>query len=93
MSLLKDGSFNRYAKVFSAGDINDLIKMVEELINEAFSDIEQGNFNINPKSINGNNKSCQFCPYMNICYRKNKDIKVIDEKKFKETVGDEDGLH
>jgi hypothetical protein len=30
---------------------------------------------------------------MNICYRKNKDIKVIDEKKFKETVGDEDGLH
>ena len=93
MSLLKDGSFNRYAKVFSAGDINDLIKMVEELINEAFSDIEQGNFNINPKSINGNNKSCQFCPYMNICYRKNKDIKVIDEKKFKETVGDDDGLH
>ena len=66
---------------------------LEELINEAFSDIEQGNFNINPKSINGNNKSCQFCPYMNICYRKNKDIKVIDEKKFKETVGDEDGLH
>jgi ATP-dependent helicase/DNAse subunit B len=92
MSLLKDGSFNRYAKVFSAGDINDLIKMVEELINEAFSDIEQGNFNINPKSIKGNNKSCQFCPSMNICYRKNKDIKVIDVKKFKETVGDEDGL-
>ncbi len=77
MSISKDGSFSRYAKVFSEDDIINLINTVEELINEAFLNIEEGNFEINPKSINADNKSCKFCPYVNICYRKNKDIKNI----------------
>lgn len=93
MSLLKDGSFSRYAKVFSEEDVLRLINTVESLVKEAFLNIEEGLFAINPKSINGENKSCKFCPYLNVCYRKNRDIQNIEEKKFNETVGDENVVY
>lgn len=93
MNITKDGSFSKYAKVFSEEDILELINTVEDLLEEAFLNIEEGFFEINPKSINGENKSCKYCPYLNICYRKNKDIKNIKEKKFSETVGDDNGIY
>ena len=93
LSLTKSGTFNRYAKVFSEKDILSLINTVEELINDAFFKIEEGIFNINPKVIDKDNKSCKFCPYLNICYRQNKDLKDLPLKKFNENVGDDNGVY
>lgn len=93
LSLTKSGTFNRFAKVFSEKDILSLINTVEELILEAFFKIEEGIFKINPKVIEKDNKSCKFCPYINICYRQNKDLNDLPLKKFNENVGDENGVY
>ena len=90
MSMTKDGSFARFAKVFSDEDISNLITTVERLILEAFEKIESGSFVINPKKVDNINLSCGFCPYKNICYKQNRDINEIKSEQFKETiVGDE----
>lgn len=93
LSLTKSGTFNRYAKVFSEKDVLTLINTVEELVNDAFFKIEEGMFEINPKVIDKDNKSCKFCPYLNICYRKNKDLRDLEVKKFVENVGDDSGIY
>ena len=48
---------------------------------------------INPKLIDKDNKSCKFCPYLNICYRKNKDLNDLPLEKFSENVGDDSGVY
>ena len=86
MSVTKADVFGRYAKVYSERDMYSLIKTVEELIVEAFDKITNGEFIINPKTINNENQSCKFCPYANICYKTNKDLVALKEDKFTETL-------
>lgn len=86
MSITKEDVFGKFAKVYSENDILNLIETVEQLIVEAFDNITEASFEINPKEINGENQSCQYCPFANICYKTNKDIKVLEEKKFVETI-------
>ena len=88
MSITKEGVFGRYAKVYSNNDLIKIIETVEDLIKDAFEEIQEGTFTINPKEIKGVNQSCTFCKFANICYKTNKDIKVLEEKKFVETVED-----
>lgn len=89
LSINKDESFYRYAKIFTEKDVVELIETVEKLIIDAFESIVNGNFLINPKKIKDENKSCKYCPYINICYRKDKDILEFAEKKFGKESGDE----
>ena len=69
----KDGSFSRYAKILSDDDINNIVKIIDKNIHEAADEILNGNFNINPKIINGINVSCENCKYKDICYMEEKD--------------------
>ena len=41
--------------------------------------IESASFAINPKKIRGENRSCKFCPYRSICFRKSEDIEEMEE--------------
>ena len=88
MSITKEGVFGRYAKVYSDNDLMKIIETVEDLIKNAFDEIQEGSFAINPKEIKGVNESCKYCKFANICYKSNKDVKVLEEKKFVETVED-----
>ncbi len=79
--------FYHYTKVFDEKKVNNLIKIVEEKILEFKENIEKQRFNIEPKRINGQLISCEYCPYENICYKKEEDIKNIIYKE-----GELDGL-
>ena len=37
---------------------------------EAVKNILEGNFYINPKILDGENVSCKFCKFSDICYKK-----------------------
>ena len=37
-------------------------------------------FAINPKIVNGDNKSCKFCPYRDICYRDDKSFVILSNE-------------
>ena len=73
--------FYAYSKVLNKEQIKKLISIVDEKIDEASLKIINGEFEINPKRINGNLVGCEFCKYNDICYRKEEDIIDLEEDK------------
>ena len=76
-----NNGFYAYSKILNEEKINKIIDLVDKKIEEASINIENNNFNINPKSINNENVSCKFCKYKDICYRKEQDIVYLKEYK------------
>lgn len=66
--------FSRYSKMINDEEIDKLIETVDEKINFARDNILNGSFDINPKRLDGENIGCLYCPFIDICYRQEKDI-------------------
>lgn len=73
-------------------------KDVENALESSINKIINGEYNIAPKKDGENDKElCQFCPYINICYRKKKDIYDISGdilnhfNREKEEIEDDEG--
>ncbi len=81
ISLKADGSFTARSRVLSDEEMADLIKLVEDKVKEAGHKILSGKFEINPKQIDKKNFSCQYCPYSDICYKRNSDLIIINSKE------------
>ena len=73
MKLTKDGNFARYANTLTDSEIESVIKLTKDKIMEAVKNILEGNFSINPKILDGENVSCKFCKFSDICYKKEED--------------------
>lgn len=60
---------------------------------DALQGIRKGLFPINPKKIGNGFSSCDFCPFRDICYRKEEDIPFFSTKKKgkNENVDDDEG--
>lgn len=84
LSLLKDGGFSRYAKLFEKEDQDRIINLSEDLIRKAGSNILNGEYKIQPKNIDGKNISCTYCKYKDICYMNYEDELYLPKKTFKE---------
>lgn len=85
MKLKKDGEFSSYSKVLNDDEINNLIKLTDKKINDAVSSICNGEFTINPKSVNNKNLGCLYCKYKDICFVKKRDeveIKPFSDLSF-----------
>lgn len=80
----KDGSLSDSKKLFDSNYYEEILNTVEQKIEEAINSIVNAEFNINPKIVKGENISCKFCNYKDICYKKYKDSVVISQ------AGDED---
>lgn len=76
--------FGPYSKVVSDDDIDKILSYVDDMIDEASLDILNSDFSINPKVIDGNNVSCNFCEYKDICYKREGDIVYINGKEDKD---------
>lgn len=84
MKTTKDG-FYAYTKVLTEEEMEEIINKTDRLIDKTIDEILEGDFSINPKVIDGNNVSCMFCEYKDICFRKEEDLIYINNK-----VGEED---
>ena len=72
--------FYYYSKVISDEEIEELYNVVETKIKEASKDILDARFDINPKKIKDEVRSCKYCKYKDICYMKNEDVVELLEK-------------
>lgn len=90
MRTKSDGNFYKYAKVLNDVEIENLIKLVEEKIDEAHKNIMNANFNINPKQIGFINIGCEFCKFKDICFKSEKDTIRLKEMDYKEFLGGEE---
>ncbi len=84
MGINKNNTFSSYAKVLNDEGIELVRKIVTKKIDEAINGITNGNFNINPKRIDGELVSCKYCKYQSICFRKEEDIIDLKYQKINE---------
>ena len=81
LALTKNNSFVHYAKVLSRDEFLNLIQVTKNNYLEADQKIQEGNFIINPKIINGEqNTPCKYCEFGDICNVKECDFVTIDLK-------------
>lgn len=80
MKVGKNG-FYSYSKVLSSDEMNRISNLVEENIVKAMGLIKIGDFDINPKKIGNDNVGCEFCPFKDICYHTESDVKILKEYK------------
>ena len=70
--------FYSYSKVLSGEEIEEIIKNIDKQLDKVIDGILEADFSINPKVIEGNNVSCSFCEYKDICFKNEKDIVYVD---------------
>lgn len=71
--------FYAYSKIINDDEIDYLSNLVSDRINEASNGILNTSFEINPKEIDGNNISCKYCKYKDICYMKNDNVVSLNK--------------
>ena len=82
--------FYAYAKIVNKDQINKIIKITENNIDNTIDNILNAKFQIEPKRIDGKNISCEFCPFKDICFVKENNIKNLKNTKFKDIIGGEE---
>ena len=82
--------FYAYSKIIDKEEIKKLEEITEDNINKTIDNILNTNFNVTPKRIDNKNISCEFCPFKDICYYKEEDIKDLKNTKFKDIIGGEE---
>ena len=80
MKTSKNG-FYSYSKVLDKEEIDNIITSTDEMIDKVIDNILEADFSINPKVIDGENVSCKFCEYKDICFRRENDIVYINKSK------------
>lgn len=73
--------FYSYSKVLSNEEIDSLIISTNEQIDSVIDSILKADFTINPKIIDGENISCKYCEYQDICFRRESDVVYIKREK------------
>lgn len=73
-----NNGFSYYSKVFSSNELDFLLKITDDKINEAIDGICNADFKINPKEIDGENVSCEYCKYKDLCYMNENNKQVIE---------------
>ena len=87
MSVTSKG-FSRYAKLVSSENVEKISSLVDEKIDEVVESIDNANFDINPKRINGELVGCQFCNFKDVCFRKEEDIVDLEYTKLEDILSD-----
>lgn len=90
MKLNKDGTYSKYAKVLTFEEMNQIYAKVKEKINEAYHNILDCNFSINPKNIFKKHDSCAYCQFRDICYKNDQNYVNIQLKQNEK--GETNGL-
>ena len=84
LKIAKTGNFDSRSKTITNDQIKELITKTDQIIDKTINQIEETNFEINPKIINGINKSCEYCKYKDLCFKTPKNniyIKIEKEEQ------------
>ena len=80
----KDSSVSKSSKIFNDKDVNDLFEIVSKKVDESYKGIMEASFDITAKRIDGENISCSYCPFIDCCYKTDKNIVDLEGSKWKE---------
>ena len=83
-----NNGFYAYSKIINDDEIDKLYRIVDSKIRETSNNIINAKFDINPKKINDKLKGCNYCKYIDICYKRNED--EVELKEIKNIFGGEE---
>ena len=90
LKMKNDGNFYSYSKVLSNEKITNLINLTENIIDDDITKILKAEFPINPKKIGyAKDVGCLYCPFGDICYKKEADYVILEEVKNLNYLGGE----
>lgn len=80
LKVKNDGNFYASSKVLNEKEMSSIVNITEKIIDEDIKHILNGDFSINPKKI-GYEKiiGCEYCPFKDICFKKNSDYVILDD--------------
>ena len=73
--------------IYSSDQFKEIIKATEELYKKTALSISNGDFAIAPYKLKKQD-GCQYCPYINICYRKASDYRILEIEEENKEQGD-----
>ncbi len=77
-----DSGFKENNRLFTKEQMVELQTKLSEQIDQIIQLIDQGEFSINPYSVNPGktiSESCEYCPFKNICFNANRTATPFDE--------------
>jgi ATP-dependent helicase/DNAse subunit B len=91
VSIIKSGEFRKTNHVKSTETMVGYATLAKQKIEQASQGIRQQAYAINPKIIKGKS-SCDYCPFLDTCFRKPNDVEtiVMAKKGLVDTDGDTD---
>ena len=91
VSIVKSGEFRKTNHIKSEKMISEYANLAKQKIEQASQGIRRQEYAINPKIIKGKS-SCDYCPFLDTCFRKPNDVEHIqmEKKGLVETDGDTD---
>lgn len=90
LAFKNDGTFQRHAKVVDEHQFDVWLAKLQDHLQTAVRQIEQGDYRITPFSKNpgeSESVSCQYCPFAGICYSANR---TVDEAEDEVERGEDD---
>lgn len=88
---IKDGSFHSNSKVLDQAKMDETLQKVEEKLSKAANLILNGEFLVQPKTINNINESCNHCEHANVCYVRANNMVYRNTNEFNKKGGDDNG--
>ena len=82
-----DGSFYSYSKVLNDNELDKIEEIVSNKIKDGVRDILDTKFDINPKKIDKDNVGCMYCPFKDICFMEEEDIKELAKQDIFDYLG------
>jgi ATP-dependent helicase/DNAse subunit B len=82
--------FGHYSKVMDNDTLYELIKYTKKHIEDKTDEILSSDFKIDPKVYAGENISCKFCTYNDLCFMKEKDLVYLDKQEDLSFLGGEE---
>ena len=61
-----------------------MLEIVNNKVDEAIEDIQNVNFDINPKRIDNELIGCKYCKFSDICYKNEKNIINLKSQNYEE---------
>ncbi len=76
-----EGAFNNNAPIYPKSQFDEWIEIARSKYDEADRRIKDFDFPISPAFLKGTVESCKYCPFSDVCYKKESDTRTITTKE------------
>ena len=81
LALTKEGALSARSKTLTDSEVEKMLSQIDKLLQKYVTMIKENSFEIAPKILKGDNISCKYCPYKDICFTDPSDNIYLDQQE------------